>query len=160
MFIAVYILNHLFLTRIDIIHTNVYHILIGKLILTGKISKYCWPVFISCLVYDLIISEKNPKSEQTNFTKPGDATLITLLMYFNSCTLKTSTLKLSEKSCHKMYFHNSYKNGAMAYENIKRYFSDVIRIECLVKNHMVHRWEIVHDFYISCEHIFGEMDSH
>lgn len=101
-----------------------------------------------------------PKSEQTNFTKPGDATLITLLMYFNSCTLKTSTLKLSEKSCHEMYFHNSYKNGAMAYENIKRYFSDVIRIECLVKNHMVHRWEIVHDFYISCEHIFGEMDSH
>lgn len=58
MFIVVYIFNYFFFIWIDIIHINVYYILIGKLIFMGKILKYCWFVFILCLVYDLIILEK------------------------------------------------------------------------------------------------------
>lgn len=58
MFIVVYIFNYFFFIWIDIIYINVYYILIGKLIFMGKILKYCWFVFILCLVYDLIILEK------------------------------------------------------------------------------------------------------
>lgn len=58
MFIVVYIFNYFFFIWIDIIYINVYYILIGKLIYMGKILKYCWFVFILCLVYDLIILEK------------------------------------------------------------------------------------------------------
>lgn len=58
MFIVVYIFNYFFFIWIDIIYINVYYILIGKLIFMGKILKYCWFVFILCLVYDLIIFEK------------------------------------------------------------------------------------------------------
>lgn len=95
-----------------------------------------------------------------NFIKFGDVILIRFLMYFNSCILKISILKLLEKLCYEMYFYNLYKNGVMVYENIKWYFLDVICIECFVKNYMVYRWEIVYDFYIFCEYIFGEMDSY